>query len=549
MKNRFSDLFLSKGVNYFSGDLPLQSILEFFSFKGDSDLSDLGKYISEEFVEAMDFIDHYGKPVLQTWSVLGERIDYVRISPEHERILDRLQGFGIIRKMVKGEESLMYHFVSGYVVSDSGVFCTVTLTAQTAYGLMKYGSEDLKSRFLSRFSDQKEPWYGATFYSETQGGSDLGANRTTARKSGDIHLLSGTDKYFASNAGIADSSIVTARVEGSVEGAKGLSVFFVPAVRKDGTANYSIRRLKYKLGTVAVPTGEVEFNDSEAYLIGDPGYGIQVAMEILTISRIDDAISATGIARKAQWEACLYADRRTAFGKRLLDHDLMIKDLVEREADLQASVAVALLAARHFTDAAASRPPYDEDYHLARLLSSIAKNMAAETSADITRYAMEVLGGIGFFEEYPIAKFHRDSLVTSIWEGTSNIQALEMLEVIVKKNGGELLHRFLQGEAGKIKDGEVSGLVSEDIEAIFRRMKELAGSGEIEIFSKELLHSLGNITAAIEMYLMGEKSYAGSGTMAKAARIFHYRHFHPGKSNRKMFIDSREILEWMLPPS
>lgn len=543
MRQRFSELFLSRGVNYCSEDIPFQTTLKYLGFEADADLTELGSFISEDFIESLDYIDHYGKPLLQTWNVLGERIDYVRISPEHARILQRLQDYGIIRKMVNHEKSILYHYVSGYIVSDSGIFCTFTLTAQTAYALEKYGESKLKDRYLKNFADLKNPWYGATFYSEIQGGSDLGANRTVATENSGRYLLNGSDKYFASNAGIADSAVVTARLEGSREGAKGISLFFVPAFKEDGTSNYLIRRLKNKLGTVAVPTGEVEFQDSEGYLLGSNFSGIHIAMEILTISRIDDAIAAIGIARKAMWEACRYTSRREAFGKKLIDHELMLKDLVEMESEIQASVVLSFLAAKAFEQASEILPPYTDKYNLARVLSSIAKNVASDCSAQVTRYSMEILGGIGFFEEFPLAKFHRDSIVTSIWEGTSNIQALEMLEAVVKKNAGSILKNYLRGTISEISDRKLSKHLLKDMELVFDKFSKHLGAGEGEFYSKSSLSEIGNLIALIHMYRIAQ---TGSDIFTKSVEVFHARHFHPDQYSREMVLKSRSIIEWML---
>ena len=545
MKNRFSELFHSKGVNYYSDDLPLQAALAFFGFEGDSDLSGLGRFVSEEFIEALDYIDHYGKPVLKPWSLTGERIDYVRLSPEHRYILDRLQRFGLISKMVNGSESIFYHFVTGYVVSDSGIFCTFTLTAQTAYALQKYADEGTRRSFLPKFSDPEEPWYGATFYTEIQGGSDLGANKTVARERDDGFLISGPDKYFASNAGIADGAVVTARIEGSKDGAKGISTFFVPALRRDGSRNYTIRRLKDKLGTVAVPTGEVEFDDAEAFLLGSREYGIYVAMEILSISRIDDAIAAVGIARKAFWEACIYSTERYAFGKRISDHELLARDMVEMEAELEAAMVVSLMAAREFDRASGSMPPYDERYNLSRLLASLAKNVAAETSAMVTRYSMEIAGGIGFLEEFPMAKFHRDSIVTSIWEGTSNIQALEMLETIVRKRADISLIKRMKELIASLKDRALASDLEKETTLLFERIGRVLKSGEGEFHSKTILMEIGELVATVLMFSIADRSAPGSEIFRSSAKVYYARHFRMAEDYRKLVLGSGSIISWM----
>ena len=104
----------------------------------------------------MDFVDHHGKPELIMWNLDGKRIDYVRLSPEHRRALKKLQDFGVVTKSVSGKQPWMYHFVSGYLISDSGIFCSLTLTAQTAYALKKYFNG--KEKFSNNYLDKNDPF-------------------------------------------------------------------------------------------------------------------------------------------------------------------------------------------------------------------------------------------------------------------------------------------------------------------------------------------------------------------------------------------------------
>lgn len=504
MRDQFNRIFRGNDINYFSDDLPLISFLNYMGIKEKKGLKELGEFVSSELIEIMDFVDHKGKPELITWDLDGKRIDYVRLSPEHRRALKKLQELGVVKKSASGEDDWLYHYISGYVISDSGIFCTLTLTAQTAYGLRKYGDDPRLKEFLSKYLDEKEPWYGATYYSETQGGSDLGANNTVAVEKGDKWYLTGTDKYFASDAGIADGAIVTAKYKEG--GVRSLSLFFVPAINSKGELNYNIRRLKNKMGTIAVPSGEVEMNNSEAYLIGEKDKGIYYAMEILTVSRIDDALAAVGIARKAIWEAYLHSERRSAFGKKIIEHPLMIRDLTTMEVKLEGAILLSLYAAKLFSDVYDSKPPYDDNYNYARFISHIAKNMAAWTSDEITQYSMEIFGGIGFFEEFPIAKFHRDALVTSIWEGTSNIQSLDMLEAIIKKNAASLFFEKMETIMQNVKDKSSRENLKVAYERTKRYLEEAIKSGYAECHSKELLRKLGEFCEINLMYDLYEKN-------------------------------------------
>lgn len=543
MQNRFSEIFLSHGINYYTADKPLQEALNYLGINEKYNLHDLGLYVSSTMIESLDFIDHFAKPVLQTWNLMGERIDYVRISPDHAKVLQELQDFEVIRSINGNPSDLMHHFLSGYLISDSGIFCTLTLTAQTAYIVQKYANRELKDRFLGRFYREENPWYGATYYTEVQGGSDIGANRTVASEENEKILLTGQDKYFASNSGIADAALVTGRFKDSPTGAKGISLFFVPSHLEDGTQNYSIRRLKNKLGTTAVPTGEVEFNRSVAFQIGDRRNGIYLAMEALVISRIDDAIAAVGIARKALWEAFLFTQKRLAFGKRLIEHPLMKRDLVELETSLESALILSLVAADAFNKVTNAKPPYNDEYQLARIIANIAKTLSAEISAQVTRYSMEILGGIGFLEEFPMAKFHRDSIVTSIWEGTSNIQALEILEVALKKDGLGLFKKYLQDKINKITDKEFAAKLEGLLSYTMGNISSWFASEEPEFYAKEALFKIGNLLAICEMGLVAQRN--PGGVFSISSRIFYEKMVREKSLVHTGIKENMKVVDWM----
>ena len=437
----------------------------------------------------------------------------------------------------------MHHFISGYLISDSGLFCTLTLTMQTAYALLKYGSEDTRNAYLNMFTSYERPWLGATYYTEIQGGSDLGANRTVAVPDGDSWRITGSDKYFASNSGLADAAIVTARMDGSPQGAKGISIFFVPALDSGGNQNYRIRRLKDKLGTIAVPTGEVELDHSEGYLLGDRQTGIYIAMEILTVSRIDDAIAAVGIARKALWEAYRYAQKRQAFGSALINHQLVQRDLVEMEAEVEASMTISVLSASLFSGVWDVKPPYSREYHFARTISHMAKNLACWSSDYVTRYSMELLGGKGFLQEFPIEKFHRDSIVTSIWEGTSNIQALDLLEVLQKKGMLKDLQDYLSKLLEDIGDKGIRSTMDDIIGESFNRATRLLSSGQAEFYAKDVLDLLATTTASVLLYAVAFKT--GDTGMRMIATVYRWKHFDPERREPEIYKFALKHMEWM----
>lgn len=244
------------------------------------------------------------------------------------------------------------HYALGYLLADGGLYCILTITHQVAYALHKYAPE--------REAVKRELLYGKTFgatwMTEIQVGSDLGANRTLARREGEAYRLYQGDKYFASGAGLADYALVTARPEGAPPGPKGLALFLLPR-EAEGRLNFRVRRFKEKLATRAVPSGEVELEGSLAYLIGKPEEGIYYTLETLTVARLANAVAAMGLAKKAHLEALFRVRRRSAFGRRLLDHDLVQHDLLEMRLRQVGGTALAFLAVAGFDRVWQETPP------------------------------------------------------------------------------------------------------------------------------------------------------------------------------------------------
>jgi len=439
----------SYGKNHWDLEPDLKAILKIYwkeYRQHEDEFHDFGRLVGREAYEVADYVDQK-PPDLIMHDVNGIRVDRARLAPSHSEILQRLAP---MNKAPYEGGSWHHHFALGYLLADPGLYCTLIVTNQTAYAIHKYAPD--QKHWLEKIL-KGEAW-GATWMTETQGGSDLGANTTQAREVNGVWRISGTEKYFASNAGIADLALVTARPEGGRSGPKGLALYLVPRLGQDGHLNYFVRRFKKKSGTRAVPTGEVEFADSEAFLLGEAEKGIYYTLETLTVSRFANAIGAMGLARKAQLEALYRVKARTAFGKALFDHPLVRKDLTDMAVRIAGGTALIFHAIDAFDKAWKDHPPYTDSYHYARFLSHLAKNRTADHAAVVTQLAMELFGGIGFLDDFAVARFHREALVTPIWEGTSNIQALDMLEVMAKKGAHEAfieeMHALLSGDKPEI---------------------------------------------------------------------------------------------------
>ncbi len=374
--------------------------------------------------------------------------------------------------------------------------------------------------------------FGATWMTESQGGSDLGANLATARYDGDVWRIT-ADKYFASGAGLTDYAITTARPEESKAGPKGLALFLLPRLNREGNLNYQIRRLKDKSATRAVPSGEAELHDSEAYLIGSADEGIYYTLENLTVSRLANAVAGMGIGRKAQMEVFGRVERRRTFGQLLRDHPLVRRDLTDMSVRLAAGLALSFHAVNQFDKSWSARPPYTPDYHYARFLSHIAKNRTANHAAEMTQMAMELFGGLGFLEEYAIARWHREALITPIWEGASNIQALDFLETLHKQKAHEMYLAEIVPMLEQANTREAQ-FAARQVQTTLQRLRSLPQK-EAEWHAKHSLQVVADATQAALLYHLAET--AGE-TYAKLAQLYVQR-----------FLQHEEYPDWVMTDS
>ena len=526
------------GLNHYSIDTPFRTVLNYFGYN--ADLSSLGRFAGRELYEIADYVDKIARPRQVYWAVDGERVDRVWLDPGERYALEKLVKEFEVNKRPYSEADWFHYFSSIYLIGDPGISCILTVTNQTAFAIFKYGNEKVKKFLPGLIGQDKELKFGATWFTELQGGSDLGANRLEAKQKGDAWLLNGDTKYFASNAGLADFAIVTARPSNARSGAKGLALFLVPEINSSGKRNFTVRRLKDKSGTVSVPTGEVEFKDSEAFLLGDEEKGIYYTMENLMISRLSNAVGALGIARKAYLEAYYYVNKRTAFGKKLIQHPLVLRDLIEMESYIEGTMALTFKAIKLFQETFMDRYPYSEKYHYARLLTHISKNLTADMASHVTKLSMELHGGLGFLSEFAVERWHREALITPIWEGTSNIQALDMLEVIAKKGANQSMLKDVEQLGNEIQKGKE---VYKDMKsAIFSTFESLTKMSEEEaqFSAKDILERLGHAYSTIMLLHIG--NILSSERFINIARIYSSRFFYRKEIASSVLRDASSIV-------
>lgn len=332
-----------------------------------------------------------------------------------------------------------------FVQSEFGLLCPVNMTDSLTRTIRQYADPALLGRYLPRLlaDDPAAMYQGAMFMTERFAGSDVGATVTRALPE-DGHWRLWGDKWFCSNAD-ADLALVLARPEGEGKGAgagtRGLGLFLLPRMLEDGRPNdYRIVRLKEKLGTRAMPSGEIRLEGAVAYLVGDLGQGFKQMAEMVNQSRLSNGVRAAGMMRRAVHEALAVARGREAFGRRLIELPLMRRQLAKMIVPAEQALAMVGYTADCLDRADAGEA---EAQAVRRILTPLVKLRACRDARKVTGDAMEARGGCGYIEEFIEPRLLREAHLGSIWEGTSNIIALDVMRAARKAAAHETLREAL----------------------------------------------------------------------------------------------------------
>ena len=324
-----------------------------------------------------------------------------------------------------GKYALTYLFVQ----AEFGLCCPLSMTDSLTRTLRRFGHPDLVQRHLAELTTQDFDALsqGAMFMTEQGAGSDVAATATRAEPCADGSYQLWGDKWFYSNPD-ANLAIVLARIDGAPSGMKGISLFLLPRRRADGSANaYRILRLKDKLGTRSMASGEIRFDGAQAFLVGEAGRGFNHMADMINNSRLSNGMRAAGLMRRAWGEALHVATHREAFGRRLVQLPLMRRQLLKLLLPTEQARSMLFQTADALRRSDAGEPGA---YALTRILTPLIKFRACRDARRVTGDAMEVRGGCGYIEEWGDPRLVRDAHLGSIWEGTSNIVALDVIRAI-----------------------------------------------------------------------------------------------------------------------
>ncbi|WP_036688920.1 acyl-CoA dehydrogenase family protein [Paucisalibacillus globulus] len=488
--------------NFYKDDSNLHRLLkdylpEDFFHWADKELERYGTLCAGAIEKRAIHTDREGEPKLIRYDKMGNEVSEVWLNEGYKQSVEDTYNTGIVGYVHKKIPELgmkgnyVYAYALTYLLShtEPGLACPVTLTKATAYLIDHYASEELKEKYLPHVAStgDVELYEGATFLTERQGGSDVGANEVTAIKDGSLYKISG-EKYFASNAGACEVAMVLARLEGASKGTKGLSLFLVPWEENRRQGHLRIRRLKDKLGVRAVPSAEVEFQGAKGYLVGEENKGFYYMIEALNLSRVSNAIASLGIMRRAYLEAKSYANNRAAFGNKLTNYPMvqatLSKLVAKQEVEMNAMFEVVQMMDEVMGLETKHTAP-EKEQALFRLYVAIMKKETAEQAVHFSHEAIEMHGGNGYIEDFVTPRLLRDAQVLTVWEGTANILGLEVLRLIDKYSVDQVFAEEMLNRLNKISVGksEICGWIDRVEEEVIKMTNKI---NEIKTFPADL---------------------------------------------------------------
>lgn len=453
-------------------------------------------------------------PVLQPRDRFGRDEDWIDYHPayrEMEKIAYEEFGLhamshraGVLGLAEPAHPLVKYAFTYLFVQGEFGLMCPVSMSDTSNFTMKTHASPELKRLLMDRLlsQDPTRMMKGAQLMTEKAGGSDVGALETEAERIGvgadgierwKIH----GQKWFCSHAD-ADLALILARPRGAAAGTRGLAMFALPRRLEDGSRNrYRIVRLKDKLGTRSMASGEIVLDGATAYLVGDVNRGFKQMMSQVNLSRLSHGVRAAAMMRRCLNEALAAARGRRAFGRAIAEYPLLRRQLMKIMLPTEQALSMYAFSA----DAMGRADKGDGDAaNLLRILTPVYKFRACRDNIPVASAALEVKGGLGYIEEWVTARLVRDAQIGTLWEGTSNINALDVVQRAVGKSGG---HKTLSAalkakyEPSGALPGQYKGLLGATLDRVERFVEAVAADPKHEKRSRLAAGALYHATTAV----------------------------------------------------
>jgi alkylation response protein AidB-like acyl-CoA dehydrogenase len=407
------------------------------------------------------------EPVLTNFDVWGNRVDRIELTETWREGPALAARHGLVadgHDESLGEFARVQQFAKVYLYHAASAFysCPLAMTDGVATTLRAASNAALRERVLPHLLSRDPATFriSGQWMTENTGGSDVGNSETVAHRNADGSWRLHGRKWFTSAIN-AEFALALARPEGNPDGADGLALFGIETRNADGSWNgITIDRLKDKLGTRELPTAEIHLHDTTAELVGDTAHGVRAITPVLQVTRLWNAFGSLSTMARCLALVRDYAHKRKVFGKPLIEQPLFADALAGWEAEFEAAfhlaMEVALLLGR--VESGVGDP---RDAALQRLLTPLAKLWVCKLGVRMASETVEAFGGAGYLEDSGIPLLLRDAQVFPIWEGSSNVQALDFLRALEKVGIDPLVDAvdaWLEGADGIVSDADATSI-------------------------------------------------------------------------------------------
>lgn len=432
--------------NAYTGDVALQNWVNIFGASWHQHvLVEYGERVGTDLFDAGFAANKY-KPEFKSHDRFGNRIDQIDYHPSYHQLMKSAKESGW-HSLPWTQPKMGAHVARAameymHAQADPGTGCPLTMTFAAIPALKhqpNVAKQWLPAIMASHYDHRNIPYFekqGLTIgmaMTEKQGGSDVRANTTYAHAiskqgSGETYELTG-HKWFCS-APMCDAFLVLAQTKKGSD--SGLSCFLLPRYKPDGSKNQMyIQRIKDKMGNVSNASGEVEYRSAFAWMIGEQGRGVRTIIEMVNMTRFDCMVGSSAIMRQALVQAIHHTSEREAFGKNLHDQPLMRNVLADLALESEAALAISMRIA-HSLDCLQKDPDNEFEQYFSRVATAIGKYWICKRTAQFTYECMECIGGVGVVEDNILPRLYRESPINAIWEGSGNVQCLDVLRAMQK---------------------------------------------------------------------------------------------------------------------
>jgi acyl-CoA dehydrogenase len=514
------DAFLQ---SYLRRKLPAQMLSEI-----GGGLDELGGLAGGELY-SLQLEDRLHEPELVQWDAWGNRVDRIEVTPLWKRAAQIAATSGVVAlayERAHGRYSRIHQFAAVYLFHPStDVYsCPLAMTDGAARTLLSSQNAPLIERAVPRLTsrDPQRAWTSGQWMTESTGGSDVGASLTRAEQDKDGQWRLHGKKWFTS-AITSQMALTLARPVGNGPGGSGLAMFYVETHDEAGRLNgLRVERLKDKLGTRKVPTAELLLEGARAELVGDTRNGTRNIEPMLVVTRAWNSVTSVAFMRRGLALARSYAEQRRAFGAPLLQLPLHVDTLAGLEAETRGAFLLAFELVELLGREEAGELS-NEQRVLLRIVTPIAKLMTAKQAVAVTSECIEAFGGAGYVEDTGLPALLRDTQVLPIWEGTTNVLALDAVLRGELSRALPVLQSRIEQCVQQARDERLAAAGARSAEAMRRVTQWLSTHGDavqIQAHARRVAMTIGR---ALELAFLVEHAQweidAGAGTTSVAAAV------------------------------